>query len=161
MKKSISLALALALVTSMVVPIFASGNSKDATVSYNPGMSYSVSIPESVVISPETNKGVAEVSATEISLASGYSLEMTVSSNDYADTNSWELVDKSNSSNTLTYIIGTSEGVNDIVNNSVILTADDTDTEVTETLYFTLQDTNAKPANYEDTLTFTVNAVNN
>lgn len=161
MKKILSCVLCLAMMLSMGTVTFASeistdGGSQNTVVTYGMSEGFTVTIPTNFTID-ESKKATADVSASNVVIAHGSTLKVAVSGNDYVD--SWELVDEEEATNTLTYTIGTTEGGNDIVNNSVVLSVgageayNDT---VEETMYFTVTDTLSKAGTYKDTLTFTV-----
>lgn len=165
MKKMLSVILAFVLVMSMATTVFAAdaeittgGNqSAETVVTYDMTEGYTVIIPESVVIDATTKKGTAIVGAENIVIAYGKTLNVTISGDDYAD--AWELIDVADATNKVKYLIGTTEGGEDIVNESVVLTSaagDNWNSKVEETIYFSLGEDVEKAGSYEDTLTFTV-----
>ncbi len=161
MKKILSCVLCLAMMLSMGTVAFASeistdGGSQNTVVTYGMSEGFTVTIPTNFTID-ETKKATADVSASNVVIAHGSTLKVAVSGNDYVD--SWELVDEAEATNTLTYTIGTTEGGNDIVNNSVVLSVGAGEaygSTVTETMHFTVIDELSKAGTYKDTLTFTV-----
>lgn len=164
MKKSLSMVLALALSLSMALPAFAvteitsanvGANTGETVVTYGTSEGFTVTIPADFNIDTATNKATADVKADDVMIAYGKTLNVKISGDDYVD--SWELIDTNAADNTLTYEIGTTEGGNDIVNNSVVLSVAAGNTSgATETLYFEVIDNLTKAGTYKDTLTFTV-----
>ena len=160
MKKTLSMALALTLALSLAVPAFATditvdGGVGETVVTYGTSQGFTVTIPADFTIDSATQKASADVEAENVLIPYGKTLNVRISGDDYVD--SWELIDTAEASNQLTYNIGTTEGGNDIVNNSVVLSVAAGNTSgVTETLYFEVIDTLTKAGTYTDTLTFTV-----
>lgn len=156
MKKFLSLALALCLclslgVTAMAAEITVDGNqSATTTVTYGLESGYTVVIPESVVIDTDTHKGDATLEASDVLLAYGETLKVTVTGID-------ELVDAADAANTLSYKVGKTDGAEDVTNGTVVLAVEAGNTEGGEqTLYFELTEDVTKAGAYSDTLTFTV-----
>ena len=163
MKKILAIALAGAMVMSMSTTVFATEIGVDGTqnaqttVTYGPQGGYTVVIPESIVIDNQTNKGSAIISAENVMIGYGTTLNVTISGDDYAG--AWELIDESDADNKIEYIIGTEEGEDDIVNNSIVLSSaagDNWNSKVEETLYFEIAEDVEVAGSYEDILTFTV-----
>lgn len=165
MKKTISLLLVLVLMLAVAMPVFATEITTDATgsnagetvVTYGFSQSFLVVIPADFEISSSTKMATADIKASDVVLAYGKTLNVKISGHDYDD--AWELIDVASADNKLEYTIGTSEGANDIVNNSVVLSVaagDNWDSEVVETMYFKVIDNNTTAGQYSDTLTFTV-----
>ena len=161
MKKILSGVLCLAMMLSMGATAFAAeistdGGTQNTVVSYGMSEGFTVTIPTNFNID-DSRKATANVSASNVMIAHGAILEVTIRGNDWDG--SWELIDAAEASNQLTYTIGTTEGGDDIVNNSVVLdvaSGEAYGSEVAETLYFTVVDTLTKAGTYTDTLTFTV-----
>ena len=158
MKKIVSLVLCLCLclslgVTAMAAEITVDGTqSATTTVTYGLESGYTVVIPESVIIDTETHKGAAEVSASDVLLAYGETLKVTVTGID-------QLVDAADASNTLSYKVGTTDGDDDVVNGTVVLAVaagDNWNSEAAQELFFELTEDVTKAGAYSDTLTFTV-----
>lgn len=161
MKKILSLAMALCLCLSLGVTAFAAevtinGNqSVDTTVTYGVEEGYTVTIPETIVIATDTHKGEAEVKAANVLLADSVKLTVTLSGYE-------ELVDVAAADNTLSYKIGKTLGASDVTNGTVVLeveSADNWNSEATQTLYFELTEDVTKAGTYSDGLTFTVDVV--
>ena len=156
MKKIVSLVLALCLclslgVTAMAAEITVDGTqSATTTVTYGLEAGYTVVIPESVVIDTETHKGQATVSASDVLLAYGETLNVTVTGID-------ELVDAADAANTLSYKVGKTDGASDVQNDTVVLSvAAGTVAGGEQDLFFELTQDVTKAGAYSDTLTFTV-----
>lgn len=156
MKKFLSLALALCLclslgVTAMAAEITVDGNqSATTTVTYGLESGYTVVIPETVVIDTDTHKGNATLEASDVLLAYGETLKVTVTGID-------ELVDAADAANTLSYKVGKTDGAEDVTNGTVVLAVEAGNTEGGEqALYFELTEDVTKAGAYSDTLTFTV-----
>ena len=162
-KKILSLALVAIMMFSLATTSFAAnistdGGSQQTVVTYGMDEGFTVTIPANFTID-STKKATADVSASNVMIAHGKVLEVTVSGDDYDVTGSWELIDEAEASNKLTYTIGTTEGGSDIVNNSVVLSVGAGEaygSTVTETMHFTVIDELSKAGAYTDTLTFTV-----
>lgn len=162
-KKILSFVLAAVMMLSMATTSFAvevtsNGGSGETVVTYGMDEGFTVTIPANFTID-STKKATADVSASNVMIAHGKVLEVTVSGDDYDVTGSWELIDEAEASNKLTYTIGTTEGGTDIVNNSVVLSVgagEAYSSTVTETMHFTVIDELSKAGTYKDTLTFTV-----
>lgn len=164
MKKLISAALALAIAASMTTVAFAADTSitvggnqtANTVVTYGLEEGYTVVIPDAVNLD-ETGKGTAELQASNVIIAAGKTLNVRVNGADYQD--AWELIDTADATNKLTYVIGKTEGGSDVVNNSVVLSSAsgvNSDSTVTQKLYFAIDEDITKSGTYEDTLTFTV-----
>ena len=161
MKKILSCVLCLAMIASMGVTSFAAeidtdGGSQETVVTYGMAEGFTVTIPTNFTID-DSKKATANVSASDVMIAHGATLEVTISGNDYVD--SWELIDTAEVTNQLTYTIGSTDGGSDIVNGSVVLSVasgEAYNSTVTETMYFTVVDELSKAGEYTDTLTFTV-----
>lgn len=156
MKKIVSLAMVLCLCLCMGVTAFAANitvdgeQSANTTVTYGLEAGYTVNIPESVVIATDTHKGQATVSAEDVLLAYGKTLKVTVTGID-------ELVDTADANNTLTYKVGTTDGDDDVVDGTVVLSvAAGTVAGDAQDLFFELTQDVTKAGAYSDTLTFSV-----
>ena len=164
MKKVLSGVLCLAMMLSMGATAFAAeirtdGGTQNTVVSYGMSEGFTVTIPTNFNID-DSRKATANVSASNVMIAHGATLKVTISGDDWGG--SWELIDAAEASNQLTYTIGTTEGGNDIVNNSVVLSVgagEAYNSTVTETMHFTVVDELSKAGEYSDTLTFTVSVV--
>lgn len=162
-KKILSLVLAAIMMLSMTTTSFAAdistdGGSQEVKVTYGMNEGFTVTIPTNFTID-ESKKATANVSASNVMIAHGKVLEVSVSGDDYDTTGSWELIDEAEAANKLTYTIGTTEGGADIVNNSVVLSVGAGEaygSTVTEIMHFTVIDELSKAGTYKDTLTFTV-----
>ena len=163
MKKIVSFMLVLVMAMSMSMTAFAadttididSAQSAQTVVTYGQSEGYTVVIPESVVIDAVSLKGSATISAENVVIAAGKTLNIKISGHDYDD--AWELI--SSASDKLTYLIGTTEGDDDVVNDSVVLSAAAGlywNSKLEEVLHFTLDSDVEKSGTYQDTLTFTV-----
>lgn len=155
MKKIISLALAVMLITTMSVTAFAAtieGESGTVDVTYGVSESYTVTIPASTSL---TENGVSmEVSTKDVVIPYGNQLTVSISSNNYNE-GKWYLVDSANTSNKLEYSM--KNGENDVASDSTILTvAAGTTDEQKVTLTATLVGTATYSGTYKDTLTFNV-----
>ena len=163
MKKVLSLGLALALSLSLAVPSFAAGTSistdggsGETVVSYGMSQGFVVTIPADFDIDASL-KATAEVSAENVMIPYGTTLNVRVSGDDYVD--SWELIDQASASNQLTYEINMQGETDLIENNDIVLSVNSGaayDTEVVEIMEFEIVDTVVKAGTYKDTLTFTV-----
>lgn len=154
MKKLLSLALVLAMVLAMSTTAFATeitGNSGSTDITYTyeaPVDSYVVTIPDSMPVGTG-----ATVSVSDIVLAVGYQLTVSVSSTQYD--NGWKL---KNNGDTLNYTLKIDN--TDVANNGTVLTAKNGN-EVSKTLV-TAVPKGQKPkysGSYTDTLTFSVSVV--
>ena len=161
-KKLLSGMLCLAMLASTCISATAaqitSASSQNVVISYNMDQSFLVVIPANFNLSD--NKATADVSASNVLIPDSSSLQVTINGDDYVD--SWELINEEESSDSLTYTIGSSVGGNDIINNSVVLSVGSGDafnSTVSKTMYFTVIDTLSNAGTYRDTLTFTVNIV--
>ena len=165
MKKVLSGVLTAILMASMMTTVFAAETeitvggtqSAETLVTYEMAEAYTVIIPDAVVIEPTTNKGSAIVGAEKIVIDFGKTLNVKIGGHD--NTDAWQLIDVTNSANTINYTIGTTDGGNDVVNNTVVLSSvagANWNDSVENTLYFSLNEDVEKSGSYEDTLTFTV-----
>lgn len=159
-KRILSSILCLVMLFSLCIPVSAASLSdtgnKDVTVTYGTSENFIVTVPANFEID-ETAKAVAEISASDVMIASGSTLEVYISGDDYDG--SWKLIDSAENNNTLTYVIGSSEGASDIINGSTVLTVEAGeayDSTVSEKMYFEVIDTLSKSGIYTDTLTFIV-----
>jgi len=159
-KRILSSILCLVMLLGLYIPVSADElndtGSKNVTVSYGMGESFMVTIPANFAIDSSA-KATANISASNIMIGSNKSLKVYISGHDYDD--SWQLIDETEPLNTLTYTIGSTEGGNDIVNNSIVLSVaagEAYNSTVIETLYFTVVDDLTKSGTYSDVLTFTV-----
>lgn len=163
MKKFVSFVLVLVLALSMSATAFAaeitteSAQTTETTVTYQMVDGYTVVIPEAVAIDSATGKGSAALSAENVIIDFGKTLKVKISGDDYDD--AWQLIDGADAQNVVKYNIGTADGGDDIVNNSVVLSSasgDNWNSKVEETLYFSLAEPVEKSGTYTDILTFTV-----
>lgn len=160
-KKLLSSALCLSMLFSTAVPAFAAnittnGDTGNTIVSYGMDEGFTVIIPSDFSI--YDGSATAEVSAENVMIGDNKFLVVRISGDDWDG--SWKLIDNAENTNKLEYIIGTTEGANDIVNNSPVLIVEAGEAyndTVTENLHFTMVDTTTKAGTYTDTLTFTVN----
>lgn len=150
MKKILSFALVLVMVLTMSVTAFAADNTLDnerktgtTEVTHTVSDSYIVTIPDSMTVGTD-----ATVSASDVTLAKGYNLAVSVSSAQYD--NGWKL---KNNGEALGYTLKI--GDKDVANNGIILTAESGGTE-TKTLVTALDGTAKYSGSYTDTLTFSV-----
>lgn len=165
MKKIVSMILVLVMAMSLGVPAIAAEitnndaqQSANTTVKYGLDEGYIVVIPDSVVIDVETEKGQATLSAENVLIGYNKTLNVRVSGNDYSD--AWELIDTADANNKLKYTIGKTDGADDVVNNTVVLSTEagaNYNSKVEQVLYFELDEVVTKAGSYVDTLTFTVN----
>lgn len=160
MKKIFSLLLVTTLLLSMSIVSFAAEITTDntiqnVTVTYGTNQSFVVTIPSNIVIDSE-GAGEAEISASNVMIAFGKVLKVTVSGDDYVD--KWELIDKNEPTNTLTYYIE-NPAEEKIANGDVVLDVESGEAynkTVSDIMYFWITDTITKAGEYTDTLTFTV-----
>lgn len=158
MKKILSLAMVFCLCLCMGVTAFATDITVDGVqsgttnVAYGLESSYTVVIPDTIIIDSDTHKGAGAVSASDVIIAANTSLRVTLAGKD-------ALVDEADADNKLTYKIGKTDGGSDVDNDTVVLTVASGaawDTEVVQNLFFELTQDVTKAGNYSDTLTFTV-----
>ena len=151
MKKLLSLALVLAMMLTMSTTAFAAEIKQDTEnktgtteVTHTVSDSYIVTIPDSMTVGTD-----ATVSVSDVTLAEGYSLAVSVSSTQYD--NGWKL---KNGDDTLGYTLKIDN--EDVANNGIVLTAESGGTG-TKTLVTALDGTAKYSGTYKDTLTFSVN----
>lgn len=163
LKKILSGLLAFTMAIGLCLPVSAveinSPSSEEVNITYGMNEGFIVTIPSNFSID-SSKMATVSVSATNVMIAHGSVLEVYISGDDYI--NSWELVDVEEPANTLTYTIGTEDGLSDIKNNSVVLSVASGvayNSTVTETLHFTVVDELSKSGEYADTLTFTVDVI--
>ena len=161
MKKYVSMVLSIAMMLTLVLPVNAetinTTDSQDVLVTYGVSQGFLVTIPTDFDISTQSKSAIAEVSATNVMIGANSILEVSVSGHDY--TTKWELIDETESSNKLTYTIGSTAGGTDIVNNSVVLSVNPGEaynSTKTEIIHFTVVDDLTKSGTYKDVLTFNV-----
>ena len=153
------LCIAMILSTSIIgfaAEITTSGGKNQTVVSYGMDESFVVVIPADFDLS-SNGTTEAEVSASNVMIKDDTELVVFISGDDYVD--NWELIDKNESDNRLVYTIGTTEGADDIVNNSEVLVVsagEAYNNTVVEKMYFNIVDTVSQAGIYTDTLTFTV-----
>lgn len=145
MKKLLSLALVLAMLLTMSVTAFAAdinessiSKSGSTTITYSADDSYVVTIPDSITVGTD-----ATVSVSNVTLAQGYNLVVSVSSK-----NNWTL---KNGDNTIGYTLKIDDST--IVNNGTVLTVKSGET-ASKTLKTTLSGAAMYSGSYNDTLTF-------
>lgn len=153
MKKLLSLTLIIAIVITMSVTAFASEikensatNSGSTNITYTVDNSYIVTIPDSMTIGTE-----ATVSVSDVILADGYNLKVSVSSTQYND--GWKLKNNDDYIGYTLKIDGT-----DVDNNGNVLTARSGETPEKK-LVTVLTGTAKYSGRYTDTLTFTVGLI--
>lgn len=160
MKKILSLALAAMMVVSMVPAAYATnitidGNQTASTVvTYGLDEGYTVTIPDSVALNTD-GVGAATLSASNVIIASGKTLNVRISGADYVD--AWELIDQADANNAVTYSIKKAGA--EVKSGDVVLAAasgDNWNSSVSATLDFEITEAIAKSGSYKDTLTFTV-----
>ena len=155
-KRLISFMLAVLMICFLALPVqaeefFATSN---VTLVYGTNETFLIYIPSGFGFN--NKKVVAEVSALDVMLEHGAVLNIGVTGNDYVD--SWEVIDIVDKNKSLTYIIGTADGKDDVKNNSIILSVnagESYDSQVSVQLYFEITDS-MQPGNYNDMLTFVV-----
>ena len=157
MKFNKFLACILAIIVGICAPIqvFAA-DSHSMVVNYGMNESFTVVIPPSFDIDM-SGKSDVSISASNVLISDDTTLTVVISGADYAG--NWELIDITENSNRLIYNIGTTEGGNDIVNGSVVLSVaagEAYNSTVEEVLYFSIAEDIVKAGTYQDTLTFTV-----
>ena len=162
MKKVISSALCLVMLLGLCVPVSAldlGAGDRGAEIEVTYGMTgeYLVTIPYSFDIDTETKKAEVAVSATNVLIPHNSTLNVGIVSDDYVD--AWELIDTADSSNILEYVIGTTDGGNDVVSGTTVLSVasgEAPNSTVEQPLYFEIVDDIVKAGNYSDFITFTV-----
>ena len=178
MKKIIALALALVMMAAIAVPTFAANktfdqaaNSSTAIVEYGVGQTYTVTIPEKIVIDSASLNGTADISASNVKIAGGNTLNVRVSSTYYDDNNTvdvttddtWVLKDITEDSESadVNYMIQkTDVNGEKVVSAVTVVLAVESTTSGTggntgaATLYFSTNGT-SQVGTYQDTLTFT------
>lgn len=146
MKKILSFALVLAMVLTMSVAAFAAeitDGSGSVDITYEVPDSYIVTIPDSMTVGADAN-----VSVSDVIIASGNLLTVSVSSEQYND--GWKLI---NGDDTVGYTLKM-DGA-DIANNATVLTVKNGGT-ASQTLTTALSGTPIYSGSYTDTLTFSV-----
>ena len=160
MKKMLSLALAAMMVVSMVPAAYATSITIDGTqtastvVTYGLDEGYTVTIPDSVALNTD-GVGTATLSASNVVIASGKTLNVRISGADYV--NAWELIDQADANNAITYSIKKDEV--EVKSGDVVLAAasgDNWNSTVSAALDFKSTEASSKSGSYKDTLTFTV-----
>ena len=165
MKKTISIILILVCMLTLAMPAIAAeittdatgSNSSNTVVTYGVSQSFIVVIPAEFEVNTDTKTAMAEIKASNVVIPYGKTLNVKISGHDYSD--SWKLINTSSSDYALTYILGTTEGASNIVNNSVVLTAaagDFWNSEASAKIYLKIMDMPKVAGYYQDTLTFTV-----
>ena len=153
MKKLIALVIAIVMMAALAVPAFAAdltaAGTSNMTVSYTPGTTYTVTIPDSVAIG---SKATVSVAANAV-LPTGKQVKVTVSPS--GEGTAWVLT--STASDTLNYTI--TKGEDTIAVGGTVLThASGTETQTDAVLSFALAtgvSTN-KADTYSQIITFTV-----
>lgn len=163
------LVVALILIFVNIGSVFASNfteintenNSCETTVIYNVSDSYLISIPETFDLKQDEEVS-RTVYAEDIYIGYGMELRIKISGANCLDDGSWYITGESpeNTSNKYEYTIGTKTELEDVKDESVIISvqAGDLDGD-SQTLFFNLKDTVTKPGVYSDTLTFSVSIV--
>jgi hypothetical protein len=159
-KKVITMALALTLALSMTGTAFAAGDltstnkTKDVTVDYEVEESYTVTLPADVTVTTEGVSGT--VSASDVRIADGNTLKVTVDSENYDSTNSSYVL--SNSGSYVKYTIN--DGSNNLGKGGEVLAVTSGTTKGSKELTFSTTEDNIKAATksgqHTDTLKFTV-----
>jgi hypothetical protein len=161
MKKMLSLALVAVMVLSAIPAVHAADITVDTTqssntvVSYGVAEGYTVVIPDAVELDA-AGTGTATLSAENVIIASGKTLNIRISGADYVD--AWELIDKADADNALTYSIKNADG-EALANNDIVLSSAsgaNWNSKASATLSFAIEDAVTSAGEYEDTLTFTV-----
>ena len=148
-KKILSCVLCLSLMFSMAVQAFAAETNTYELVFRNEA-SYEIVIPASNDIDISTGKATIDIAVTDANLAEGTMVAITASSSNYAN-DSWNLVNIKDNADKIAYTIGTTDGGDDIINGSSVLSANST---TDTTLYVTVSDI-SKVGTFSDTITFT------
>ena len=160
MKKILSLALAAMMVVSMIPAAYATNITIDGdqtastVVTYGLDEGYTVTIPDSVALNTD-GVGTAVLSAADVIIASGKTLNIRISGADYV--NAWELIDQADADNKIVYSIKKAGA--EVKSGDVVLAAaagDNWNSTVSSTLNFEITGEIAKSGSYKDTLTFTV-----
>lgn len=162
MKKVLSMILAVMLVVSMIPAAYATeigvdgAQTANTTVTYGLAEGYTVIIPDAIAIG-SNGTGTGTLKASNVVIDSSETLNIKISGQDYVD--AWELIDKADATNKLTYNIGKTAGASDVANNAIVLSCasgEHWNDEMAVTLYFKIAGDLTKSGAYEDTLTFTV-----
>jgi len=163
-KKLLSGVLCLSMLCSLCLPVAAAEittpSSGETTVTYGMDESFLVVIPGDFNIRRDVES--VYILAQNVMLGANKILEVSISGDDYI--NGWELIDISETSNRISYAIGTTVGSNNIMNGSVVLSVNAGEAYnsiVSENLFFTILDNLTRSGIYRDTLTFTVNILSN
>lgn len=160
MKKILSMVLVVMMVLSMIPAAYATnitidGNqTANTVVTYGLDEGYTVVIPDSVALNAD-GVGTATLSASNVIIASGKTLNVRISGADY--TTAWELIDQADPDNAVAYSIKKSGA--EIKNNDVVLSSAsgaNWNSSVSSVLDFAITGEIAKSGSYKDTLTFTV-----
>lgn len=160
MKKMLSMVLVVMMVLSMVPAAYATSITIDGdqtastVVTYGLDEGYTVTIPDSVALNTD-GVGAATLSASNVIIASGKTLNVRISGADYVD--AWELIDQADANNAVTYSIKKAGA--EVKSGDVVLAAasgDNWNSSVSATLDFAITEAISKSGSYKDTLTFTV-----
>ena len=144
----------LTCVTAFATEITPNSNqSANMTVTYGVDVSYHITVPESVPIG-ENWSGTATVTAENVVLPTGCTLDVTVTSNTAVERN-FVLVDVNHKTNTIQYGIFDAD-TNDVYNGDIILQVSSGTASASSTLDFALTQTPTMAGNYTDQLSFTV-----
>lgn len=165
MRKLTTLLLAMTMLCSCVLPAFAAeittnGDSANTTVQYGASESYIVTVPDSAVIGDD-GLGNITVSISNALLASQSTLNVYISSDSFTN-GYWNLTNTTQPNEKLKYSI--KKNSTNIANNDIVLSVaagEAWDSTVSATLALQLQDTVTQAGLYQDTLTFTVERLNN
>lgn len=165
MRKLTTLLLAMTMLCSCVLPAFAAeittnGDSANTTVQYGASEGYIVTVPDSAVIGDD-GLGNITVSISNALLASQSTLNVYISSDSFTN-GYWNLTNTTQPNEKLKYSI--KKNSTNIANNDIVLSVaagEAWDSTVSATLALQLQDTVTQAGLYQDTLTFTVERLNN
>ena len=150
MKKILSLALAVVMLFTMSVTVFAQTitDSGSVDVTYTSQITYTITIPDSMIIGQD-----ATVSVSDVVIGADQGLTITVSSSQYND--GWQLTDGKNN---IGYTLKNKATYEDITNNGTVLyTTAGTNADVT--LATAIKQSPIYSGTFTDTLTFSVQLV--
>ena len=153
-KRFLSLTLAVMMIASMANIAHAEDQTFEAVVTYGVSASYGLTVPESVVINPESNSGTATFEVESLVLPTDATLKIKISGADYVD--KWELIHTKDANEKLEYRIGSTPGASDIKNNDVIFSATSGESEKEGSIHLSMPEGASVAGIYQDTLTFTV-----
>lgn len=164
MKKMISMLLVVCMLCALCVSAFAANitetgtKSQNTVVKYGMASSYTVTIPQAVAIDVDTLQGSTTVKASDVVLASGEKLNVILNGDCNAN-NEFYLEDTADASNTLAYTISNANG-EALSDDDVVMTVDSGNVAgASAALKFALTSNVTKAGTYTDTLTFTIDVV--